>query len=393
MARSATPTLLRDLNERTVLEAIRSGAPISRAEISRRVGISKPTVSQTLESLLDSGLVREADDHGGGPSYGATFFEPVHEAALVLGLDLGARFLRGAICDLRGEVRARQDIEMPGADVHAVTAAAADLRDRLVAAAGLPESTLDGAVAGVPGVVTMPSGRIGLASNISGLEGLAIGPELEARLGVPVTVENDVNLAAEGERSRGVAQGVRDYVFLSVGTGLGAGLVLHGELHRGHHGAAGEVDYALGAGHEDARADDPAATGVSAYAAQLAAEGRLTTTLAPPYDARAIFGAARAGDELALAVVAEEAARIARHIVPIAAVADVELVVLGGGIGANGDLLLAPIRALLAERCPYPPRVEVSSLGDAAVLTGALAFGLRSALDNVFTRRTRAARA
>ena len=114
-----------------MLEAIRAGAPISRAEISRRVGISKPTVSVTLESLLDSGLVRETDHDGNGPAYGATFFEPVHEAALVLGLDLGARFLRGAICDLRGEVRARQDIEMPGADVHAVTAAAADLRDRL----------------------------------------------------------------------------------------------------------------------------------------------------------------------------------------------------------------------------------------------------------------------
>ena len=169
-----------------------------------------------------------------------------------------------------------------------------------------------------------------------------------------MTVENDVNLAAVGERSRGVAQGVEDFVFLSVGTGLGAGLVLHGELHRGHHGAAGEVDYALGAGHEDAREDDPAATGVTAYAAALAAEGRLATTLAPPYDARAIFGAARAGDELALAVVDEEARRIARHVVPIAAVADVELVVLGGGIGANGDLLLAPIRDAARAALPLP---------------------------------------
>ena len=130
MARSATPTLLRDLNERTVLEAIRSGAPISRAEISRRVGISKPTVSVTLESLLDSGLVREADNDTHGPKYGATFFEPVHEAALVLGLDLGARFLRGAICDLRGHVRARHDVELPGADVQVVLDAAANLRSR-----------------------------------------------------------------------------------------------------------------------------------------------------------------------------------------------------------------------------------------------------------------------
>jgi predicted NBD/HSP70 family sugar kinase len=104
---------------------------------------------------------------------------------------------------------------------------------------------------------------------------------------------------------------------------------------------------------------------------------------------RTIFRAARAGDELARAVVAEEARRIAQHIVPIAAVADVALIVLGGGIGANGDLLLAPIREALARRCPYPPRVEVSSLADAAVLEGALAIGLRAALDSVFVNRDR----
>jgi predicted NBD/HSP70 family sugar kinase len=392
LARSATPTLLRDLNERTVLEAIRAGAPISRAEISRRVGISKPTVSVTLESLLEAGLVREADNHRDGPKYGATFFEPVHEAALVLGLDVGARFLRGAICDLRGEVRARQDVEMPGADVHAVTAAAADLRDRLIAAAGVAAEALDCAVAGVPGVVEPGAGRIALAANIPGLEGLAFASLLERRLEVPVTVENDVNLAAVGEHRRGIGQGVEDFVFLSVGTGLGAGVVLKGELHRGHHGAAGEVDYAFGAEDVDEREDDPAGPGISAYATALVADGRLRTGLTPPYDARAIFGAARAGDELALAVVAEEARRIARHVVPIAAVVDVALVVLGGGIGANGDLLLAPIRELLAQRCPYPPRVEVSSLGDAAVLTGALAFGLQLALEGVFARRVRAAR-
>jgi predicted NBD/HSP70 family sugar kinase len=384
---SATPTLLRDLNERTVLDAIRVGAPISRAEISRRVGISKPTVSVALESLQDAGLVREAANHTDGPKYGATFFEPVHEAALVFGLDLGARFLRGAICDLRGEVRARQDTEMPGEDMHAVVDAAADLRDRLIASCGLPLEALDNVVAGVPGVIEAPEGRVGLAGNIPGLEGLPVGAVLERRLGVPVTVENDVNLAAVGEHWRGVAQGVDNFVFLSVGTGLGAGLVLHGELHRGHHGAAGEVDFALGGDLE--RENDPAAAGVTAFAAQLAARGGLRTTLTSPFDARAIFRAARGDDELAGAVVDEEARRIAQHIVPIAAVADVALVVLGGGIGANGDLLLAPIRALLAERCPYPPRAEVSSLGDAAVLTGALAIGLRTARDNVFANRRR----
>ncbi len=386
----ATPPLLRDLNERTVLETIRDRAPISRAEISRHVGISKPTVSMALAALLEAGLVREADNDAEGPKYGATFFEPVPEAALVLGLDLGARFLRGAICDLRGEVRARHDVELPGADVQVVLDAAASLRTRLLRAGNLPAGALDGAVAGVPGVIESPTGQVGLAGNIPGLEGLRIGPALQDRLGVPVTVENDVSLAAVGEQWRGIAHGLEDFAFLSIGTGLGCGLMLRGELHRGHHGAAGEVDYALGGDLE--RENDPAAVGVSAYAARLTAEGRLATTLEPPFDVRAIFAAARAGDELARAVVAEEAQRIAAHIVPIAAVVDVALVVLGGGIGTNADLLLGPIRALLAEHCPYPPRVEVSSLGDAAVLTGALAVGLRAALDNVFVNRVRTAR-
>src|SRR5436190_22599979 len=110
----ATPPLLKRLNLRTVLEAVRSDAPISRAEISRRAGISKPTVSLALQSLLEAGLVREVQPDGAGPSYGALFFEPVPEAALVLGLDVGARFLRGAICDLAGEIRARQDVELGG---------------------------------------------------------------------------------------------------------------------------------------------------------------------------------------------------------------------------------------------------------------------------------------
>ncbi|HKE78847.1 MAG TPA: ROK family protein, partial [Solirubrobacteraceae bacterium] len=92
-------------------------------------------------------------------------------------------------------------------------------------------------------------------------------------------------------------------------------------------------------------------------------------------------------DAVARAVVEEEARRIALHIVPLAAVTDIALVVLGGGLGANGDLLLAPVRALLEQWVPYPPRVEVSALGEAAVLTGALSVGVGRALDSVFVNR------
>ena len=384
---AAIPPLLKDLNERTVLESIRTGAPISRAEISRRAGISKPTVSLALQSLLEAGLVQETEPDPGRPTYGAVFFDLVPEAALVLGLDLGARFLRGAICDLRGEVRARQDVELDGADADAAIEAIGGLRDSLAESCGLSTDLIDGAVVGVPGVVETDTGQLRLATNVRGLEGRHWGDDIRARLDLPVAVENDINLAAVGERWRGVARGVEDFVFLSVGTGLGAGLVLRGELHRGRNGAAGEVDL-VAAGRTDEI--DPCAAAVSALAARLVAEDGAATVLRPPFDVRSIFAAARGGDALAKQVVGEEARRIALHLAPIAAVTDIALVVLGGGIGANADLLLGPTRDLLSRWLPYPPRVEVSSLGDAAVLTGALAVGLRAALDNSFQNRARA---
>src|SRR3954453_6675435 len=137
MAKAALPPLLKDINQRTVLEAIRAGAPISRAEISRRAGISKPTVSLALQELLDAGLVQEVDPAPSRPTYGAVYFDVIPEAGLVLGLDLGARFLRGAICDLRGDVRARQDVEVAAYDPEALVEAIADLRGSLMDATGL----------------------------------------------------------------------------------------------------------------------------------------------------------------------------------------------------------------------------------------------------------------
>ena len=378
----ATPPLLKHLNERTVLEAIRAGAPISRAEISRRVGISKPTVSLALRSLEDAGLVREASDGPGGPSYGALFFEPVADAAFVVGLDLGSRFLRGAVADLAGRIRARQDVELRGADADGALAAISSLYGSLVDAAALPPERIDGVVLGIPGIVERSSETLRLTTpNIAGLEGRAFAAEVRERLGAAVALDNDINLAAVGERWAGVARGVDDFAFLSVGTGTGLGLVLGGELHRGRHGAAGEIDWALvGAGDDF----DPSAEGVASLAAELSWPGG---------DARDIFTAARRGDSLARTIVDRVARRIASHIAPLAAVADPELVVLGGGLGMNGDLLLEPVRTLLQQWLPYPPRVEISSLGESAVLMGAVATGLQSALDNVFVNRPTALRA
>jgi predicted NBD/HSP70 family sugar kinase len=379
----AVPALLRALNERTVLDAVRASGPISRAEVARRTGISRPTVSLVLRSLLEDGLVRETAHDPDTPHYGAVHYEADPEAAIVLGVDFGARAVRTALCDLSGELRAREEIRSRGSVEERIDALARSAHS-LLRRSKLPGDLLENAVVALPAVVSPTDGRVSSA-DLPGLGPGDLREQMEAALRVPVTLENDVNLAAIAEQRHGVAQGVADFAFLLVGAGLGAAVVLDWKLHRGHHGAAGELDAVRGGRSDDV---DPCAAAISQYAADLAA-GR-TTALDASYEMPEIFAAARAGDAVAVEVVEEAARRIALHVLPVAATLDLPLVVLGGSVGANPGLPEA-VRRHLDGWLPSPaPRVEISALGEAAVIEGALAAGVDAALERVFRRRVRA---
>ena len=380
----AVPALLRALNERTVLDAVRASGPISRAELARQTGISRPTVSLVLRALLEDGLVRESEHDTEGPHYGARYYEADPEAAVVLGVDFGSRAVRTALCDLNGEVRARVEMRSRGSVEQRIDALASTCRS-LLRTSKLPPDLLENAVVAVPAVVSPADGNVSSA-DLPGLGSSDLREQLGTALRVPVTLENDVNLAAVAEQRNGVAQGVADFAFLLVGSGLGAAVVLDWRLHRGHSGAAGELDAVRNGRPDDV---DPCAAAVSRLAAELVATGK-KTTLEQPFEVQEIFSAARNGDEVAAAVVAETARRIALHVLPLAATLDIPLVVLGGSVGANLEVL-EPVRRHLDGWLPFPaPQVEMSALGEAAVIEGALAAGVDAALERVFERRVRA---
>jgi len=361
-AKAAVPALLRTINERAVLDVIRDSAPISRAELARRTGISKPTVSLALRTLLEDGLVRETSQEPDRPHFGAVYYEAEPDAAAVLGVDFGARAIRAALCDLSGETRASGERLSRGPVARRIDALAG-LKDALLAEAALPEGLLDRAVVGVPAVVDPGDGHVSDA-DIPGLDSGDLRARLEERLGVPVTLENDVNLAALGAARQGAARGEDDFAFLLVDEGLGAAVVLGGSLHRGANGAAGELDAVRRGRAEEA---DPCAGAIAAYAAELTGSD----------------------EAIAEAVLAETARRIALHALPLAATLDLPLVVLGGSVGGDAALL-GPIARLLEDWLVFPPRLETSALGDTAVLAGALAAGVDATLEHVFERRVRA---
>lgn len=375
----AKQSTLREINAAVVLDQIRAHPPISRAQIARTIGMSKPTVANALELLLSAGLVRPTippdEIH-----YGATYFEPVTDLCRVLGLDIGSRSVRGALADIDGVLLARHDEPLPNPAAETVLATATVVRDQLLKQLPEPDIPVELAVAGVPGVVDPDVGVIRQSSRPE-FEGVPIKQALQDALRLDALVENDINLAAFGEQMFGAGREHSDFAFLSVGDAVGAGLVLDGRLHRGHHGAAGEIDNP--AQGETEAPDSPSGDALLAMINSGAFGDDLPADIA---SGDQLFALARNGSRTAHALLGEEARRIAVRIAQITRVTDVELVVLGGSIGLACADLLPQITGTLNSLVLFPPDIQISRLGDTPVLVGALARGAELAMEIVTAR-------
>jgi predicted NBD/HSP70 family sugar kinase len=304
-------------------------------------------------------------------------------SAHVVAVDLGGTKAIGALADAHGTVLAERTEPTRTDSAEALIGQLRALAHGLAQDAGVAWADVRALGVGVPGTVDPASGRMRLAYNIPDLGELSLADELAA-LGddLPVVVENDVNAAAIGERRWGWARDAQQFAFVAIGTGIGAGLVVDGELRRGRRGAAGEIGY-LPFGGDPFRpaaqrrgALEEAVSGrgiVADFERALAAGG--ASRLSAGSTSVEIFAAARDGDELARACVEREARLVAMTVAAVASVVAPELVVLGGGVGAN-ELLVEPVRRFSRELLAQPLRIERSALGPRASLVGALALAL-----------------
>lgn len=377
------------MNERAALEYIRTMGPVSRAQIARHTGMSKPTVSQALSALEGAQLVRPAGRSSGGKGPTAVLYELNARAGWVVGIDVGRAWLRAALGNLTGEIVARRDERTKVRSTDDLISQIGEIAHGLASEAGIRWRQVTFATVGSPGVFEPAREQITLAGALPGWERQGLVTAVQNELGTKVAFENDVNLAALGEQWRGLAKDVANFVYLHVGTGVGAGLVLNGELFRGWGGAAGEIGYLpVGTARPSSAPRGRGALDVTAGAAGVVATAR-ELGMKPPLSAKKVFAAARRGDRVAARVVGIEAERIALAAAAVVAVTDPELVVLGGGIGANGDLLLDPIERELKALTPLRPRLEISSLGDQATLHGAVYVALQAAQEQLFSRSSR----
>lgn len=384
---AGTPSLLRAMNERSVLELIHRRGPLSRAQVARVSGLSKPTVSLALAGLLEAGLVREVGRSRGERGPSALLYELNPLAGWVVGIDVGRHWVRAAIADIAGTIVGRRDERARVTSARTLIGQVGGMAHRLAREAGLKWSQITQATLGSPGVFDPARGYVALAPNLPGWGRHGLVEAVREELGTSVAFENDVNLAALAERAHGHGRNVPNFVFLSIGTGIGMALVIDGQLYRGAHGAAGEVAY-LPLGLTDPH--DPAnrrrgALEESAAAASVVRSAR-SFGMQGALSAEKVFTSARRGHRAATRAVEREAGQLAMAIATITPVLDPELVILGGGIGRNGDLLLEPIERELRQLLPFRPRVLISALGEDAVLQGAIATALDAARERVFTR-------
>jgi len=268
------------------------------------------------------------------------------------------------------------------------------LRDDLLHSAGVAAGKIKVTGAAVAGIIDPANDWVTMCPNISDGD-FDLRSLLEQALGVPALVENDVNLAAVGEQWRGVAQGCANFAFVAIGTGIGSGVFINGQLYRGAHNAAGEVGHLYTHGVESMGPDKlgvlerrASGAGIVETARQDIRKAVTATTLnADSLTTAQVFQAAQQGDKFALAVVEETLDSLSLGLANLSFLLDPELIVLGGGVRMMGDTLISPLRTRLARLLvkPLAPRLELSQLGVKAQIMGAV----RVALDFIENEHAR----
>jgi predicted NBD/HSP70 family sugar kinase len=373
--RPGTPSLLREINDRAALELLLAEGALTRSQVGERTGLSKVTASQTLTRLEERGLVSVTGQQAGGRGPSAAVYSVIPSSAYVAGLDVAPEAVTTGVADVTGSVLTEVTVDPNGASNpvelvrNAVSTACRSARVRA--------GQLRAFVIGTGGMVDPRSGDVRLSVNMPDWhEGVL--DALRSDLRRPVTIENDVNLAAMAEHELGAARGVDDFVLVWMGVGLGLATILGGRLHRGARGAAGEIGYLPVPGvplPEDLT--HPASGGFRSLA-----DGREVRLLAERYGFRApVAGeavaagvtAAQAGDPGGTDFLADLGRRVAVGVAAIAVTLDPQLVVLGGEVGqAGGEALAGRVSAEVSRICPVTPDVVPTAVPDAPVLRGAL---------------------
>jgi len=383
--------VLRARNRRRVVEVLRRQGRISQADIARATGLSRSTISTLVLELRTAGLVTEFEDGrkdamparrsapGGRP---AVLLGLDDSAGTAVGIDFGHSHVRVGIANLSHQVTAERDREFQvDNDAAGALDAAAAMVDEVLADARVGRDRVIGVGMGIPGPIDRRTGTIGSASILPGWVGLAPAEEMARRLELMVEIDNDANVGALAEVYWGAGRGCSEVTYIKASTGIGAGIVISGQLHRGAVGTAGEI------GHTTVDEQGPLCRCGSRGCLETVAGGaavveQVRSTRSKDLTLGRVLELAAAGDPACRRAIADAGRQIGVSMAAVCNILNPELIVVGGHLSEAGDMLLGPLRESLRR---YAVRAAVESvavvqgvLGERAEMLGALALVLQS---------------
>lgn len=381
-----------------ILDLVRRGRAHSRSELVERSGLSRAVVAQRVSELLARGFLVEsvAPSTGGRPPRQLEFRA---DAGHLLVADIGATSIDVALADATGAILARAGDRTDVSSGPEVVLGRVDMLFERLLADHVAPGELWAVGIGVPGPVEFRTGHPISPPIMPGWEGYPVRDRFSQKLGVPVWVDNDVNIMALGERRSGIAHDHRNFIFVKVGTGIGSGIVSNGTIHRGAQGSAGDIGHiqVVGDSGQICRCGKVDCLEALAGGAALARQGmvlarngqsqRLATILAERGEitAREVIRAARAGDTAAHGLLSHSATLVGQTLAGLANFFNPSLIVIGGGVARAGDAYLATIRQVVYARSTALATrellVQLSNLGSRAGVIGAASM----VLDELFS--------
>jgi glucokinase-like ROK family protein len=372
---TADQGFVRHLNKSVLLNLLRLRSPLSRADLAKLSGLTRATVSTLVQQLVEDHLVEETGFGKSRPGRPSRLLDLNASGGYAIGADLGVDYLLVVVLDLKGRpIWRKRDIKSERSDAREHVASLAQLIEEGIDA--IPPTPLGplGIGVGVHGLVEYPRGHLVFAPNLAWRD-VPVADMLAKRFSIPVFVDNEANAGALAETWVGAAREVQNLVYLSIGIGLGTGIVIDGELYRGATGTAGEF------GHTTVDAFGPlCGCGNRGCLEVFASERALISDLQPlRFDsatvaADQVFRAADDGEPVAIAALRRVGEYLGIGVANVVNTFNPQLVVIGGPMARGGAYLLDPVQHVVEQRALAHPRlstrVAISQLGESACAIG-----------------------
>lgn len=373
-----TASEMRAINRSSILDTIRCIGPISRAKIASELRISIPTVSRIVDALIAEGWLCEIDEKesSGGRKRGLIQFNGSEHH--IIGIDMGGTKIFGALVNLHGEIIQELYYDHKQTQAEESVQVVDQMIDELLFAASGRDINVRGIGIGVPGITDPANGAVSFAPALDWRD-FPLKHRIEKRYQLPVVVENDVNLATLGEVWFSAdGSDKKNIVLIALGTGIGAGIVINGDIYSGVHHMAGEIGYLLldrsqlGRLYPDFGAFEQIASGSGIAKRGQTSHEKLFKDINREINAEDVFTAANRHELWAVTVLEETIDYLAQAIAAVTLLYDPDEIVLSGGVSRSADQLIEPILKKLEGAIPIVPKLRISSLGYRGAIMGAV---------------------